>query len=111
MFALQKVCKCGCYSNLPRYKDTDDLVHTIKNLAPSFGGINLEDISFPRCVEFEERLIELLDIPVFHDDQKGTAIVTAAALINACKLVGKKFSELTVSMSGFGSAGAVLRNS
>lgn len=87
-------------------KDTDDLVHTIKNLAPSFGGINLEDISFPRCVEVEERLIELLDIPVFHDDQKGTAIVTAAALINACKLVGKKFSELTVSMSGFGSAGS-----
>jgi len=87
-------------------KDTDDLVHTIKNLAPSFGGINLEDISFPRCVEVEERLIELLDIPVFHDDQKGTAIVTTAALINAAKLVKKPLNELTISMSGFGSAGS-----
>lgn len=87
-------------------KDTDDLVNTIKNLAPSFGGINLEDISFPRCVEVEERLIELLDIPVFHDDQKGTAIVTAAALINASKLVNKPLNQLTVSMSGFGSAGS-----
>lgn len=87
-------------------KETDDLVNTIKNLAPSFGGINLEDISFPRCVEVEERLIELLDIPVFHDDQKGTAIVTAAALINASKLVNKPLNQLTVSMSGFGSAGS-----
>ena len=87
-------------------KDTDELVHIIKNLAPSFGGINLEDISFPRCVEVEERIIDLLDIPVFHDDQKGTAIVCTAALINACKLVNKPLNELTVSMSGFGSAGS-----
>lgn len=87
-------------------KDTDELINTIKNLAPSFGGINLEDISFPRCVEIEEKLIDILDIPVFHDDQKGTAIVTAAALINASKLVNKPLNELTVSMSGFGSAGS-----
>ena len=87
-------------------KDTDELINTIKNLAPSFGGINLEDISFPRCVEIEERLIDILDIPVFHDDQKGTAIVTAAALINASKLVNKPLNELVVSMSGFGSAGS-----
>lgn len=87
-------------------KDTEELINTIKNIAPSFGGINLEDISFPRCVEIEERLSEVLDIPVFHDDQKGTAIVTAAALINASRLVGKPLNELTISMSGFGSAGS-----
>lgn len=87
-------------------KDTEDLINTIKNIAPSFGGINLEDIAFPKCVEVESRLIEMLDIPVFHDDQKGTAVVTAAALINASRLVGKPLNTLTVAMSGFGSAGS-----
>lgn len=87
-------------------KDTEDLINTIKNIAPSFGGINLEDIAFPKCVEVESRLIEMLDIPVFHDDQKGTAVVTAAALINAARLVGKPLNTLRVAMSGFGSAGS-----
>lgn len=87
-------------------KDIDKLVETVKILAPSFGGVNLEDISFPRCVEIEERLQKELDIPVFHDDQKGTAVVTAAALINACKLVGKRLEDITIAMSGFGAAGS-----
>ena len=71
-------------------KDTDEIVETVKRLAPSFGGINLEDISAPRCFEVEARLKEELDIPVFHDDQHGTAIVVAAGLTNALKLIGKK---------------------
>lgn len=87
-------------------KNPDEIVRTIELMAPSFGGINLEDISFPRCVEIEERLVELLDIPVFHDDQKGTAIVASAALISACKLVDKKFEDLTVVISGLGAAGS-----
>jgi len=87
-------------------KDTEELINTIKAIAPSFGGINLEDIAFPKCVEVEERLAEELDIPVFHDDQKGTAIVTAAALINAARLVNKPLHTLRVAMSGFGSAGS-----
>jgi len=86
--------------------DTEELINTIKNIAPSFGGINLEDIAFPKCVEVETRLAEELDIPVFHDDQKGTAVVTVAALINAARLVGKPLNTLTIAMSGFGSAGS-----
>src|SRR5690554_3826432 len=74
-------------------KDIDEIIRTVEILAPSFGGINLEDISFPRCVEIENRLSASLNIPVFHDDQRGTAVVTAAALISASKLVNKKFSD------------------
>ena len=86
-------------------KDTEEIIKTVQILEPSFGGINLEDIAFPRCVEIEQRLIETLDIPVFHDDQRGTAVVTAAALISACKLADKKFPELTIAMLGLGAAG------
>ena len=79
-----------------RSKDTDEIVRTIELLAGSFGGINLEDISAPRCFEIEKRLKEDLDIPVFHDDQHGTAVVTAAALLNALKIVGKKMENVNV---------------
>jgi malate dehydrogenase (oxaloacetate-decarboxylating) len=89
-------------------KDVDEIVHAVKLLEPVFGGINLEDISAPRCFEIERRLKEELDIPVFHDDQHGTAIVVLGALINACKLTGKKFSELDVVISGAGSAGLAI---
>lgn len=71
-------------------KDTDEIVKIVKAVAPGFGGINLEDISAPRCFEIERRLMEELDIPVFHDDQHGTAVVVTAALINALKVVGKR---------------------
>lgn len=86
-------------------KDTDEIVETVKRLAPTFGGINLEDISAPRCFEIERRLKEELDIPVFHDDQHGTASVVSAGLTNALKYVGKEFSEAKVVINGAGSAG------
>ena len=86
-------------------KDVDEIVETVKRIAPVFGGINLEDISAPRCFEVERRLKEELDIPVFHDDQHGTAIVVSAGLINALKLVGKPFNEANVVINGAGSAG------
>ena len=86
-------------------KDTYEIVETVKRLAPTFGGINLEDISAPRCFEIERRLKEELDIPVFHDDQHGTAIVVSAGLTNALKYVGKEFSEAKVVINGAGSAG------
>ena len=86
-------------------KDVDEIVETVKRIAPVFGGINLEDISAPRCFEIEKRLKEELDIPVFHDDQHGTAIVVSAGLINALKLVGKPFDEANVVINGAGSAG------
>ena len=86
-------------------KDVDEIVETVKNLAPGFGGINLEDISAPRCFEIEERLKEDLDIPVFHDDQHGTAVVTLAALINALKIVDKKIDHLQIVVNGIGAAG------
>lgn len=86
-------------------KDTEEIIRTVKLLAGSFGGVNLEDISAPRCFEIETRLKEELDIPVFHDDQHGTAIVTAAALLNALKLVGKKIDEIKVVINGPGAAG------
>jgi malate dehydrogenase (oxaloacetate-decarboxylating) len=85
--------------------DTDELVETIVRLAPAFGGINLEDISAPRCFEVERRVQERLDIPVFHDDQHGTAIVVTAALRNAARLTGKKLSDLRVVTSGAGASG------
>jgi malate dehydrogenase (oxaloacetate-decarboxylating) len=91
-------------------QDTDEIVRTVTALAPGFGGINLEDISAPRCFEVERRLRELLDIPVFHDDQHGTAIVVMAALTNALRVVGKKLAEVKIAMAGAGAAGsAVLR--
>ena len=86
-------------------KDTEEIIKTIKLLSGSFGGINLEDISAPRCFEIETRLKEELDIPVFHDDQHGTAIVVAAALINALKLAGKKIEDIKVVVNGAGAAG------
>ncbi len=89
-------------------QDTEEIIATIKNIAPSFGGINLEDISAPRCFEIEKRLIEELDIPVFHDDQHGTAIVTLAGLINALKIVNKEFKDIRIAMSGVGAAGVAI---
>ncbi len=86
-------------------KDTEEIVQAVKMIAPTFGGINLEDIAAPRCFEIERRLKEELDIPVFHDDQHGTAVVVAAATINALKLVGKKMEEISVVVSGAGAAG------
>jgi malate dehydrogenase (oxaloacetate-decarboxylating) len=86
-------------------KDTDEIVQTVKNIAPAFGGINLEDISAPRCFEIEERLKEELEIPVFHDDQHGTAVVVLAALINALKIVGKNIEDLRIVINGVGASG------
>jgi malate dehydrogenase (oxaloacetate-decarboxylating) len=89
-------------------QDTDEIVRTVQLLAPSFGGVNLEDIAAPRCFEVERRLRELLDIPVFHDDQHGTAIVVLAALTNALKVVGKDMRSIRVVMSGAGAAGVAI---
>jgi malate dehydrogenase (oxaloacetate-decarboxylating) len=86
-------------------KDIDEIVETVVRIAPVFGGINLEDISAPRCFEVERRLIEALDIPVMHDDQHGTAVVILAALINAARVVGKRLEDLRVVVSGSGAAG------
>lgn len=86
-------------------KDPDEIVQIVKNISPGFGGINLEDISAPRCFEIERRLSKELDIPVFHDDQHGTAVVMIAALINALKVVQKKFENLRVVVAGMGAAG------
>ncbi|MBI4268493.1 NADP-dependent malic enzyme [Candidatus Uhrbacteria bacterium] len=85
--------------------DTDEIVRIVKALAPSFGAVNLEDISAPRCFEIEERLQKELDIPVFHDDQHGTAIVVLSGLLNAVKLTGKKLTDLRIAISGAGAAG------
>jgi malate dehydrogenase (oxaloacetate-decarboxylating) len=85
--------------------DPDEIVETVKRIAPGFGGINLEDISGPRCFEIENRLKAELDIPVFHDDQHGTAVVVLAALLNACKLTGRDLMDLNVLMVGLGAAG------
>ncbi len=86
-------------------QDVDEIVNTIKNIAPTFGGINLEDISAPRCFEIEERLIKELDIPVFHDDQHGTAIIVAAGLLNALEIQGKSMTSVKIVLAGGGSAG------
>jgi len=86
-------------------KDANEIVNTVKYIAPTFGGINLEDISAPRCFEIEDRLKKEIDIPVFHDDQHGTAVVVLAALINALKIVKKEFSDLKVVVSGVGASG------
>ena len=86
-------------------KDTEEIIETVKRIAPVFGGINLEDISAPRCFEIESRLKKELDIPVFHDDQHGTAIVVSAGLLNAVKFVGKKMEDVKIVINGAGSAG------
>ena len=91
-------------------KDVDEIVRTVYLLSGSFGGVNLEDISAPRCFEVERRLKEICDIPVFHDDQHGTAIVLGAALINALKVVGKKIEDVRVVINGAGSAGIAIAN-
>lgn len=91
-----------------RSKDSEEIIRTVELLAGSFGGINLEDISAPRCFEIERELKKRVDIPVFHDDQHGTAIVVAAALINALKLTGKKMQEIRAVISGAGSAGIAI---
>ena len=88
--------------------DVDEIVETIVRMAPTFGGVNLEDISSPRCFEIEQRLIERLDIPVFHDDQHGTAVVTLAALINAVRLTDRDMQDLKVVISGAGAAGVAI---
>lgn len=89
-------------------QDTEEIIRTIVNIAPAFGGINLEDISAPRCFEIEERLKELLDIPVFHDDQHGTAIVVLAGIINALKVTGKQKEACQIVVNGAGSAGIAI---
>lgn len=91
-------------------QDVDELVKTIYNISGSFGGINLEDIAAPRCFEVERRLKEICDIPVFHDDQHGTAIVVASALLNALKVVNKKIDEIKLVINGAGSAGIAIAN-
>ncbi len=91
-----------------RSKDVDEIVRTIYLVSGSFGGINLEDIAAPRCFEIERRLKEICDIPVFHDDQHGTAVVVAAALVNALKVVGKKIGDIRVVVNGAGSAGIAI---
>src|SRR3954454_3268415 len=88
--------------------DPEKIIETVRLMAPTFGGINLEDISAPRCFEIEERLKEEIDIPVFHDDQHGTAVVTMAALFNALKIVGKPIEDLNVLMLGLGAAGVAV---
>ncbi len=93
-----------------RSKDSEEIIRTISLLAGSFGGINLEDIAAPRCFEIESKLKEICDIPVFHDDQHGTAIVVAAALINAVKLSGKAMGDLHIVISGAGAAGSAIAN-
>lgn len=89
-------------------QDTEKIIATVKNIAPAFGGINLEDISAPRCFEIEERLKEMLDIPVFHDDQHGTAIVVLTGIINGLRLTGKKKEDCQVVVNGAGSAGVAI---
>ena len=91
-----------------RSKNVDDIVNTVAMLAGSFGGVNLEDISAPRCFEIEKQLKERCDIPVFHDDQHGTAVITLAGLLNALKLVGKKIEDVKIVTSGAGAAGIAI---
>src|SRR5690606_29977627 len=86
-------------------KDPDEIIETVVRLAPTFGGINLEDIAAPKCFTIEEELKRRLDIPVFHDDQHGTAVVTLAALRNALRIVETKIDEITVGVAGVGAAG------
>jgi malate dehydrogenase (oxaloacetate-decarboxylating) len=97
--------KVGAFPICLATKDTEEIIRTVKSIAPVFGGINLEDISAPRCFEIETRLKQELDIPVFHDDQHGTAVVVLAALINALKVVNKRIEDLRIVVTGVGAAG------
>lgn len=97
-----------CFPICLATQDTEEIIKTCINISPAFGGINLEDISAPRCFEIEQRLKEALDIPVFHDDQHGTAVVVTAALINACRLTGKRIKDLKVVVNGAGAAGTAI---
>ena len=109
-FILKNLADIDAFPICLDTKDTEEIIKTVKNIAPCFGGINLEDISAPRCFEIEKRLKEELDIPVFHDDQHGTAVITLAGVINALKLVGKKLDEVKIVTSGAGAAGiAIIR--
>ena len=109
-----KCCLCKAFGDVDafplcvRTKDVDEIVKTVSLLAGSFGGVNLEDISAPRCFEIERKLKECCDIPIFHDDQHGTAVVTMAAMLNALKVVGKKIDEIKVVTSGAGAAGIAI---
>src|SRR3712207_3351588 len=96
------------YTTLFRSQDTDEIVRAVELIAPGFGGINLEDIAAPRCFEIERRLRESLDIPVFHDDQHGTAIVVVAALTNGLRVVGKRLPDVRVVVAGAGAAGTAI---
>ncbi|MDE7464034.1 MAG: NAD-dependent malic enzyme, partial [Clostridiales bacterium] len=89
-------------------KDTEEIIKTVAAISTSYGGINLEDISAPRCFEIERRLKELCDIPIFHDDQHGTAIVAGAALLNALRVVGKDIKDIRIAINGAGSAGVAI---
>ncbi len=91
-------------------QDTEEIINTVKAISPSFGGINLEDIAAPRCFEIEKRLIEELDIPVFHDDQHGTAVIVLSAVINALRIVKKDISDVKIVISGAGAAGIAISN-
>ncbi len=102
---FKRFANIDAYPICLKTKDTEEIIKTVKNLSVSFGGINLEDISAPRCFEIEERLINELDIPVFHDDQHGTAVVSLAALYNAVKLTNRKMESLKVVVNGAGAAG------
>ena len=101
-------CDVDAFPLCVRTKDVDEIVKTVSLLAGSFGGVNLEDISAPRCFEIERKLKECCDIPIFHDDQHGTAVVTMAAMLNALKVVGKKIDEIKVVTSGAGAAGIAI---
>jgi malate dehydrogenase (oxaloacetate-decarboxylating) len=105
---FKRFANINCVPIVLNTKDVDEIVQTIYHLSPSFGGINLEDISAPRCFEVEKRLKELCDIPVFHDDQHGTAIVVGAALINSLKIVNKKLKDVKIVINGAGSAGVAI---
>ena len=108
MYCLKNLANVNAVPICLDTQDTEEIIKTVKNIAPGFGGINLEDISAPRCFEIEERLKEMLDIPVFHDDQHGTAIVVLAGIINALKVTGKEKENCRVVVNGAGSAGVAI---
>jgi malate dehydrogenase (oxaloacetate-decarboxylating) len=105
---FKKFGEIDAYPIVLRTQDTDEIVNIVKAISPGFGGINLEDIAAPRCFEIEERLINELDIPVFHDDQHGTAVVVLAGLLNALKVIGKDLDQIKVVVNGFGAGGIAI---
>ncbi len=107
---FKKFADVDCFPICISSNDVDQIVETVKLISANFGGVNLEDISAPRCFEIENRLKEELDIPIFHDDQHGTAIVVLAGLINGCKVVGKKLEDLKIVIGGSGAAGIAVAN-